>query len=342
MTGNGKAPSWRDTIITAEELRLKAFPPTSFVIPTLLPEGLAILSGKPKAGKSFMALDLCIGVTTGEMVLGSIRPAIGSALYAANEDTGRRLKGRISKYLSPFDEWPDLLSLTTQWRRLDEGGVDDLRDWASSVQAPRLAVIDTLATVRPARRNNEAPYDADYRALAELHDFVGTVPGLVTLVLQHNRKADSEDPIDLISGTLGGPGVADTLLVLSRTNQGPTLHVRGRDVEETDFAMRFNKETCKWSLIGNAETVHLSETRKKILDVLLLCKANRMTPQEIAATTDLARAVTDKRLADMVADGQIIKLGRGTYAHPERVPTSPIYSPSDSSETRKTKVYGDV
>ena len=76
--------------------------------------------------------------------------------------------------------------------------------------------------------------------------------------------------------------------------------------------------------------------------MLLLCKANRMTPQEIAATTDLARAVTDKRLADMVADGQIIKLGRGTYAHPERVPTSPIYSPSDSSETRKTKVYGDV
>ena len=103
-----------------------------------------------------MALDLCIGVTTGEMVLGSIRPAIGSAIYAANEDTGRRLKGRIAKYISPFDEWPDLLSLTTQWRRLDEGGVDDLREWASSVQAPRLAIIDTLATVRPARRNNES------------------------------------------------------------------------------------------------------------------------------------------------------------------------------------------
>ena len=260
-------------------------------------------------------------------MLGSIRPAIGSAIYAANEDTDRRLKGRIAKYLSPFDEWPDLLSLTTQWRRLDEGGVDDLRDWASSVQAPRLAVIDTLATVRPARRSNEAPYDADYRALAELHDFVGTVPGLVVLVLQHNRKADSEDPIDLISGTLGGPGVADTLLVLSKTNQGPTLHVRGRDVEETDFAMRFNKETCKWSLIGNAETVHLSETRKKILDVLLACKAGRMTPREIAAATGLGKAVVENRLADMVNDGQVEKLGRGAYAHPDRVPSSPVYPP---------------
>ncbi len=324
---NGKALTWRDKIVTAEELRNKVFPPTSFVIPTLLPEGLAILSGKPKAGKSFMALDLCIGVTTGQTVLGSIRPAIGSAIYAANEDTDRRLKGRIAKYLSPFDEWPDLLSLTTQWRRLDEGGVDDLRDWASSVQAPRLAVIDTLATVRPARRSNEAPYDADYRALAELHDFVGTVPGLNVLVLQHNRKADSEDPIDLISGTLGGPGVADTLLVLSKTNQGPTLHVRGRDVEETDFAMRFSKETCKWSLIGNAETVHLSETRKKILDVLLACKAGRMTPGEIAAATGLGKAVVENRLADMVNAGQVEKLGRGAYAHTDRVASGPVYPP---------------
>ena len=83
--------------------------------------------------------------------------------------------------------------------------------------------------------------------------------------------------------------MADTLLVLSRTNQGPTLHVRGRDVEETDFAMRFNKETCKWSLVGNAETVHLSETRKKILDALLASKVGRMTPHEIAAATGLGQ-----------------------------------------------------
>ena len=192
MTGNGMAPSWRDTIITAEELRLKAFPPPSFVIPTLLPEGCAILSGKPKAGKSFMALDLCIGVTTGEMVLGSIRPAIGSAIYAANEDTARRLKGRIAKYLSPFDEWPDLLSLTNQWRRLDEGGVDDLRDWASSVQAPRLAVIDTLATVRPARRSTESPTTGTIEPWPSCTTLSARCQDSPCSCLQHNRKADCE------------------------------------------------------------------------------------------------------------------------------------------------------
>lgn len=328
---NGKAPSWRDKLMTAEELRNKTFPPTRFIVPGILPEGLAILSGKPKAGKSFMAMDIGIGVTTGAQVFGSHKPLTGDAIYAANEDTDRRLKGRMAKYLSPFDPWPERLSLTTSWSRLDAGGVSDLRDWASNVQQPRLAIIDTLATVRPVRRNNETPYDSDYRALAELHDFVGTVPGLAVLVLPHNRKADSEDPIDLISGTLGGPGVADTLLVLSKTPQGTTLFLRGRDVEETDYAVRFNKQACRWSLIGDAGVVHLSETRKTISDALFHCKAGRMTPGELVMATGLAKAVVDKRLADMVNDGQVEKLGRGTYAHPDRVPSGPIYPPSVSS-----------
>jgi hypothetical protein len=324
---NGKAPSWRDKLMTAEELRNRTFPPTRFIVPSILPEGLAILSGKPKAGKSFMAMDIGIGVTTGAQVFGSHKPLTGDAIYAANEDTDRRLKGRMAKYLSPFDPWPDRLSLTTSWSRLDLGGVSDLQDWASSVQEPRLAIIDTLATVRPIRRNNETPYDSDYRALAELHDFVGTVPGLAVLVLQHNRKADSEDPIDLISGTLGGPGVADTLLVLSKTPQGTTLFLRGRDVEETDYAVRFNKQACRWSLIGDAGLVHLSETRKKILDVLLACKADRMTPAEIAAQTGFTKAIVENRLGDMVNDGQVEKIGRGLYAHPDRMPSGPIYPP---------------
>ena len=87
--------------------------------------------------------------------------------------------------------------------------------------------------------------------------------------------------------------------------------------------MRFSKETCKWSLIGNAETVHLSETRKKILDVLLACKAGRMTPGEIAAATGLGKAVVENRLADMVNAGQVEKLGRGAYAYTDRVASGP-------------------
>ena len=43
----------------------------------------------------------------------------------------------------------------------------------------------------------------------------------------------------------------DTILVLARKAQGTTLHGRGRDIEdETALAMQFNKETCRWSVLG--------------------------------------------------------------------------------------------
>src|SRR5262245_47844273 len=105
--GKGEGGSWRDKLTTAEQLRNRVFPPQNFIVPGILPEGLAILSGKPKAGKSFMAMDFGIGVTTGATVFGTIKPMTGDAIYAANEDTDRRLKGRMAKYLSPFTAWPD-------------------------------------------------------------------------------------------------------------------------------------------------------------------------------------------------------------------------------------------
>ena len=199
----------------------------------------------------------------------------------------------MAKYLSPFNAWPEHLALTTQWARLDQGGVEDLRQWASSVREPRLAVIDTLATCG---RRGATTRRLMMRIPPLPSFFVGQVPGLAVLVLQHNRKAESDDPIDLISGTLGGPGVADTLLVLAKSNQGTTLYVRGRDVEERDLAVRFNKQTCRWSLMGDASDVHLSETRRKILDALHADKADSMSPKEIALATGLQKNVVDQRL----------------------------------------------
>jgi hypothetical protein len=51
---------WRAHAFTAASLENKAFPPTSFVVPGLFPEGVTILAGRPKVGKSWMALDIAL------------------------------------------------------------------------------------------------------------------------------------------------------------------------------------------------------------------------------------------------------------------------------------------
>jgi hypothetical protein len=47
------------TIVSAA-LRTKRFPPTTFVVPGVIPAGATILAGRPKIGKSWVALDLRI------------------------------------------------------------------------------------------------------------------------------------------------------------------------------------------------------------------------------------------------------------------------------------------
>ena len=228
-----KTDGWRSRVFTAATLRKMVFPPVSYVVPGIIPEGLTILAGRPKIGKSWLALDLAIGISADQKVLGNIIADEGDVLYLALEDNPRRLRRRITKLVSFFGgDWPERLTLATQWRRLDQGGVEDIESWCDSVSAPRLVLLDTLAGVRPARNGSDTLYEGDYRALRDVHKLAND-RAMGVVALHHTRKMDADDPVDTISGSLGLAGAADTCLILARGSKGTTLYVRGRDVEES-------------------------------------------------------------------------------------------------------------
>ena len=308
-------PSWRDGVMTAAELQRRKFPPVSYVIPGLIPEGLTIAAGKPKVGKSWFGLDLAIAVAGGRYCLGDKKPATGDVLYAALEDNPRRLQKRIDKILSPVStEWPARLTLTTAWRRLDKGGVADIGEWADAASAPRLVILDTLAGVRPIKTNSG--YTEDYEALGALHRLAND-RGLAVLVLHHTRKMEADDPLDTVSGTLGLAGAADTVMVLARSSQGTTLYVRGRDIEEAEHAINFDKELCRWTILGDAADVRRSDERTNILTALADAGGEPMGPAEIAEHTGMKPGNVRFLLHQMVRDSEVQKIGRGRYASPK-------------------------
>ena len=309
--------TWRDSVFTAASLRTMTFKAVEYVVPGIIPEGLTILAGKTKIGKSWLALDLALAVAGGRIVLGDITPAQGDVLYAALEDNKRRLWKRIRKIMGVAHiGWPAALTLTTQWRRLDNGGAPDIKEWAGGATNPRLVILDTLAGVRPDRNSRDSLYDGDYKALAELHAWANEI-GIAVLILHHTRKMEADDPIDTISGSLGLAGCADTSVILARNQKGTTLYLRGRDVEEQEHAMMFNPETCRWSILGDAAEVQRSDSRAKILEALSEA-ADPMSPSDIVAVTSLGRQNVDQLLHRMVGDGEIIKRKRGLYVHASR------------------------
>jgi len=267
---NVSSKAWHQGLITARALQSKQFKPVRIILPRLIPEGVTLLAGKPKVGKSWLALEVCLAVADkSRFVLDDTRPVHGNALYLALEDNERRLHWRIKKIVQGQPQWPDWLDLRTEWRRVDEGGLEDIEAWCESVKQPRLIWIDTLPKIRPlGLKGREQAYAADYRAIEGLQALAGRRQ-LGIVVNAHLRKAASEDdPIDDINGTLGLSGAADTAIVLKRQSGMVKVYVRGRDIEEAELAAEFNRETCRWRIVGGAEEAFRSQERQAIIGAL--------------------------------------------------------------------------
>ena len=105
--------------ITAGALLATPIPPVKWIIPGLLPAGLAIFVGPSKAGKSWLTLWLCLQISQGKSVWGrEIEPR--TVLYFSLEDTLGRLQERLYQ-LVDAEEDPERLILQTESNGIGQG-----------------------------------------------------------------------------------------------------------------------------------------------------------------------------------------------------------------------------
>jgi hypothetical protein len=310
--GNSGAPPPQPSP-NAVELMNMTFAPIKYVVPGVVVEGLTLLGGKPKIGKSWLLLHTAIAVARGGFTLGDIHCIEGDVLYCALEDNLRRLKSRMLKLLGAQPP-PERLRFRCELPRLTEGGLDAIKDWISSVSHPRLIIIDTLAMVRAPKHKEQTQYDADYAAVLELRTLANK-HGLAVVVVHHLRKMTADDPFDTISGTLGLTGAPDSTLVLKHDSGGSgtiVLHGRGRDLVEIEKALTFNRDACVWTIAGELPDVKRSGERKAVLAAMKEIDAPA-SAREIAAYTRLKTVNVQRMLQRLVTDGAVKRLQRGKY-----------------------------
>jgi hypothetical protein len=335
-------PSWRDQVVRAPDLCDQRFPEVKFLVPGLFPEGVTLLVSRPKLGKSWMLLQIGSSIAGGVSTLVSSDESLcGDVLYLSLEDNDRRVQRRMTKYFGGIREcWPSRLEVVTTWRRLDQGGLNDLREWCSSVPEPTLVMIDTLKKVRPPKRHGQTDYDADYEAseglVALAHDFLG----LGFIVAHHDRKMAADDPFDTVSGTLGLTGGVDTIAILKRSGVGVTLHIQGRDlIEDIEKAVRFDRESCRWTILGEAAEVQRSGERARVIEALRAATSDGLSVAEIMAVAEICtRAAADALLYRMSKAGEISRWGRGRYVLPA---TNSSEASESQNTSQSTETHGE-
>ncbi len=254
--------------LTVQSLMGMDFPEPKWIIPSTIPEGLTIVSGRPKIGKSIFSVNLALAVATGGMALGKIRVEKTGVLYLALEDTLKRLKKRFGTVLKGENP-PENLYLNTEFETIKGGGLEKLKAWLSRHKDVGLVIIDTLGRIKgQVGRNNELYID-DYVAIARIKKIADN-HGIGIVLVHHTRKAESDDVFDTVLGTTGITGAADTVIVFKKERgmADVTMHVCGRDVEEAELALKFDNVTMGFVFLGDAKEYRMTQERKEIVELL--------------------------------------------------------------------------
>ena len=159
--------------ISAEELLSTPLPPVKWIIPGLLPAGLALFAGPSKAGKSWLTLWLCLQIAQGNPVWNrEIEPR--TVIYFSLEDTFNRLQNRIFQLIDGRDA-PERLILQTECPSIGQGLEEQVESLIHTYCDVGLIVIDTLQKVRVSDGNG-GMYANDYKeagALKKIADKYG-------------------------------------------------------------------------------------------------------------------------------------------------------------------------
>lgn len=232
-------------VVDGETLADMRLPPTQFCVRTLLPQGVTVLGGAPKVGKSWLVLDLCVRVAKGEP-LWNLPTTKGTTLYLCLEDTARRMQERL---LSITDDVPANAFFAVAAKTLADGLCEQVRQFVSEYPDTVLVAVDTFQMVRGSEADTS--YANDYQEIQQLKRLADEL-SISLLLVHHLRKQGDSDPLNKLSGTTGISGAVDAVFVLdkSRRNQsGATLICTGRDIEYRELELNFRKENCAWELI---------------------------------------------------------------------------------------------
>ena len=294
------------TYLDGETLMSTVLPPIRFVVDKLLPQGLHILAGAPKVGKSWLALWLCLCVAKGEPIWNFLTTK-GSVLYLCLEDSFQRIQNRMFMMYGVNDT-PNL-HFATAAGKIGNGLDEQLENFMREHSDTKLIIIDTMQKIREV--GGEAySYASDYEIIGKLKQFADK-HCICVLTVHHTRKQPAGDAFEMISGTTGLLGCADGSLLMQkkkRTALEATVDVVGRDQQDQILYLKKDPETQIWNL-ERMETEPHKEPPDPVLEAVARM-VNAGQPEWTGSPSELAAVVQVGMAANALTKYLNVKSGR--------------------------------
>ena len=293
--------------MTAEQLQRAPYSPVPFLVDELIPEGLHILAGAPKIGKSWLALWLCLCISQGQP-LWNFATTQGEVLYLSLEDSFQRIQTRL---FDLTEDAPPTLHFAIMADTLKRGLEQQIEQFLTEHPTTKLVVIDTLQCVRGTGSDSNL-YANDYQDIGLLKKLADN-QHIAILLIHHLRKLHDDDPMNMISGSTGLSGAADSTFVLqksSRLANIASLHCTGRDIPDRTLKLEFGEEDHVWKLLEDSKTcssaskISTLQLTKLLSDLLRSDSTYLGSPSALSAKIDPdgSLGITPKKVTRLVLE----------------------------------------
>lgn len=215
----------------------------------ILVEGTCILSAKPKLGKSWFALSLCVAVANGEDFLGYHTKQC-STLYLDLETSETLQQRRLKKVLNG-KEPPKNFYLDTETDQIGKGFIEQIEDYLKQDPKIGIVVIDVFQIIRsPSANMKESEYEHAYRDITPLNELAQKHHISIMLVCHDRKAVDSDDPFSNILGSTGLQGAATQMMVMFRKKKEDPIHIsiKGKTIDGLP-ELNVKLDNAEWSII---------------------------------------------------------------------------------------------
>ena len=296
-----------------ETLLQTYYPEPQWAVEGLLPEGCIILAGKPKHGKSYLALTWALAVAKQYKCMDHFRVTNGDVLCFSLEDYAKRVQKRLQRlYTTPSTR--HTIEFFYDAPKMSRGFGERLYATLAQRKSVRLVIIDTLRCIRDAQ-------EGQYNIYQEDSDFIGGLnkaaqdAGTTILIIHHTRKAKSDNVFEEISGTGGLRGATSANMVLEETKgeADGMLNIEGKDFEHRMHVALKRKEDGSWGYVGEGEIYQLRSNKRAVLDAITALGDDANVKAVFEASEIKSYGSVKTMLSRMVGLGEIGRTQNGIY-----------------------------
>lgn len=308
----------------------KKIDPLKWIVGTILPSGLTVFAGRPKSGKSWLALKAAFSVAAGlplwhEVPTGSASTlgdlvrsrsfgvAPGKVLYLALEDSLLRVQTRLRMV---WEAYPEVQQLTLnnidfrfEWPSLKDGGADHIQTYIDENSDLKLIVVDTMRAMHGGSQVTRDIVQSDYDNVMSLEKLVKD-KGIALLAVDHLNKpkaGQGDDIFDRVLGTTGVTSAVDNMWALVKKDQAGVFWVKGRDIEAMEFNLQWDEQTS-WEMLSDRQAA--KESGKDIIAVLADAR-EPLSLGDISDRTGTSRTRVKQAIWRMVKSKRLVKSGYG-------------------------------